>query len=78
MNMPTADMVLVWALGNVDIVPADLTPRYCCAYSALSSCGERHLGRCPRLYTSALTARAACETIPITVGMATGNEDIGL
>ena len=37
-----------------------------------------YLGRCPRLYTSALTARAACETIPITVGMATGNEDIGL
>ena len=40
--------------------------------------GEHYLGRCPRLYTSALTARAACETIPITVGMATGNEDIGL
>ena len=51
---------------NANHVCHDNAYGYFCAYSALCPRRGLYLGRCPRLYTAALTARAACGDAPST------------
>ena len=49
---------------NANHVCHDNAYGYFCAYSAHCLRRGLYLGRCPRLYTATLTARAACGAIP--------------